>query len=224
MALFDDSFLTGGQVQPRAGKWVNEDVFVFLQGDGLPADVTTVRYIGIGQQGIFCAEDQPPDFPHYHCFHAAAYREGHAGEPGESAGTWLLWMATQPFEAQDRQVSVGVDREFSPTPAPSCAEADQGSEAPAAGGSLTVEALEWRFTPARLNVGVGEEVMIEVTNAGTQLHTFTIASLGIDSGPIAPGEGRTVVLQASEAPGAHELICTFPDHAEAGMVGELVIG
>src|SRR5439155_1595656 len=66
MALFDDNFLTGGQAQPRAGKWVNENVFVFLQGDKAPAEATTVRYVGIGVKGVFCQETQPTtDFPHY---------------------------------------------------------------------------------------------------------------------------------------------------------------
>jgi hypothetical protein len=116
-ALFSDPTLTGGQVPPRLGSWVNEGNFIFLQLDDLEAP-TAVRYFGVGSIGMFCAETQPsPDFTHYHRFHAPAYREGHGGEPGEEDGFWLLWIAADTFETRDgRQIVPGVDREFSPTP------------------------------------------------------------------------------------------------------------
>ena len=85
-ALFADPTLTGGQVPPRLGKWVNADNFIFVQLDDLEAP-TAVRYFGVGSVGTFCAETQPStDFTHYHRFHAPEYREGHAGDPGEEDG------------------------------------------------------------------------------------------------------------------------------------------
>jgi plastocyanin len=224
MSLFGDSFLTGGQSEPRAGRWVNDEVFMFLQGDEAPNESTTVRYIGIGANGVFCAETQPSsDFTHYHRVHAAAYREGHAGDPGVDEGYWLLWVATQPFEAQDRQVGVGVDRDFSPTPPPACGEVPQPSPS-ALGQTTSVEATEWRFTPAELSVPTGQPLRIQVTNTGTQLHTFTIPARQIDTGPLDPGDTMTVTIGAGVRATTQDFLCTFAGHAEAGMMGQLVVG
>jgi plastocyanin len=227
MGLFNDSFLTGGQAQPRAGKWVNENVFIFLQGDMAPAEATSVRYLGIGVKGVFCAETQPStDFPHYHRVHAAEYREGHAGPPGEQNGYWLLWVATQSFETRDgRQVNPGVDREFSPTPPPTC-----GAETPATPvtqsvqpTALAVRATEWRFVPSTLTVRTDQDTEIDVTNGGTQLHTFTIPELHVDTGPLQPGETEDLRFTAPAKPGSYDFICTFPGHEEAGMIGTLAV-
>lgn len=122
MDFFDDKVLLGGQNPPRLSKWLNEDVALFIQPDSIdPAKATTIRYAGLYQRGTFCKSKQPhPDFTHYHRLAAAQYAEGHGGQPGESAGFWLIWMAAQTFEAQGRTVRPGVDRQFSPTPPPDC--------------------------------------------------------------------------------------------------------
>jgi hypothetical protein len=120
-ALFNDNPLTGGQVAPRAHKWVNEKVSIFLQFDNpKPAEATTLRYIGIGVSGDFCKSKQPHvDFPHFHKFDAPTYSEGHGRNPGEQ-GIWLLWVATDEFDLRGRKVRPGVDREFAPLKVPDC--------------------------------------------------------------------------------------------------------
>lgn len=120
--LFADQPLTGGQVAPRAYKWVNDDVSIFLQFDDPdPAKATAVRYVGISVRGEFCKAKQPsPDFPHFHRVNAADYAKGHGQAPGDR-GYWLLWVAADSFTLQDgRKVTPGVDREFAPTPPPDC--------------------------------------------------------------------------------------------------------
>jgi plastocyanin len=222
-ALFDDPTLTGGQVPPRLGKWVNAATFVFVQLDDLAAP-TAVRYVGVGTIGTFCAETQPStDFTHYHRFHAPEYREGHAGEPGEEDGFWLLWLAADTFEARDgRQIVPGVDRAFSPTPPPVC---DEGAPAsPVAGvAPLSVTTREWRFEPASLHLEAGQAITLSVTNTGGQLHTFTVPQLGLDTGPLAPGATGQLAVSGPADHGRYEVLCTFPGHAEAGMVGTLVV-
>lgn len=120
--LFDDEVLIGGQEPPRLSLWLNESAAMFVQFDQRdPAAAGTIRNIGIYLVGTFCDSAQPPDFPHYHRYSAAEYSAGHGGSPGETSGYWLAWMATQPFAAGDgRQVQPGIDREFSPTPPPTC--------------------------------------------------------------------------------------------------------
>jgi hypothetical protein len=46
-------------------------------------------------------------------------REGHGHEAGDE-GYWLMWVAANNLDVLGRQVSPGVDRDFSPTPPPKC--------------------------------------------------------------------------------------------------------
>jgi plastocyanin len=222
-SLFNDPTLTGGQVPPRLGKWVNEDNFIFVQLDDLAAP-TAVRYFGVGNIGEFCAEGQPStDFTHYHRFHAPEYREGHAGDPGEEDGFWLLWIAADSFEARDgRQIVPGVDREFSPTPPPLCGDG-VATPASASTASLAVTTTEWRFDPATLHLRAGQSLTLSVTNTGAELHTFTVPKLGIDTGPLQPGATRELAFTAPPDRGRYDALCTFAGHAEAGMIGSLVV-
>jgi plastocyanin len=121
-AEFGDDVLTGGQVAPRISRWVNENVFVFLQFDNPdPAQATAIRYVGIGVKSVFCAETQPDtSFTHFHKYDAPEYAEGHGSEAGDQ-GYWLTWAATDTFDTREgRHVTPGIDYEFSPTPPPSC--------------------------------------------------------------------------------------------------------
>jgi hypothetical protein len=121
VTVFDDQPFQGGQISPRIAKWVNEDVFLFVQFDKpSPSNATALNYIGIGKRGIFCESDRPgPEFVHFHKWNATSYREGHGHEAGDE-GYWLMWVATNDINVQERQVSPGVDWDFSPTPPPKC--------------------------------------------------------------------------------------------------------
>jgi len=121
-AQFQDQPLTGGQHAPRRYRWVNDKVLIFLQFDNPdPGKAAALRYVGIAVTGRFCKSAQPTqDFPHFHRTDAPDYAHGHGGPPG-TAGYWLLWVAADTFSTHDgRQVTPGVDRQLSPTPAPDC--------------------------------------------------------------------------------------------------------
>jgi hypothetical protein len=123
--LFADNVFLGGQVPPRMYRWVNPDTSIFVQFDRPTAHgATTIRYVGIGVRGTFCAETQPRGpaggFTHFHRLEAPVYAQGHGGPPG-AQGYWLTWVATDDFESSDkREIHPGVDYQFSPTPPPSC--------------------------------------------------------------------------------------------------------
>jgi hypothetical protein len=121
VTVFDDQPFQGGQISPRMAKWVNEDVFLFIQFDKpSPSNATALNYIGIGKRGIFCESDKPsPDFVHFHKWNATSYGEGHGRDAGDE-GYWLMWVATNDIDVQGRQVSPGVDREFAPLTPPKC--------------------------------------------------------------------------------------------------------
>ncbi len=124
-SLVTDPILTGGQVAPRNYGWVNNDDAIFLQFNAGnpsaanpkfdPATATSLRYLGLAARGEFCKSNIPgesthaDDFPHFHRYEAPAYAEGHGGPP-HAKGIWLLWIATDTFEAQNREVKPGVDR------------------------------------------------------------------------------------------------------------------
>jgi len=119
-SVFTENPLQGGQVPPRMYRTLNHQVLAFVQFDHNAADkATELRYIGIAEKSKFCASTQPTrDFTHFHDLIAPAYAQGHGGAPG-TIGFWGTWVAAESFESQGRQVSPGVDREFSPTPPPS---------------------------------------------------------------------------------------------------------
>jgi hypothetical protein len=119
--IYGDNPLDGGQVAPRVSKWVNEDVWIFLQfNNTVPANAGQLRYMGLGLSSTFCSATQPhTDFRHFHRTTAAAYAQGHGGDPGVT-GFWLLFIAAMEFDSGPRHLTPGVDREFSPTAPPTC--------------------------------------------------------------------------------------------------------
>jgi plastocyanin len=154
-AEFADEVLIGGQVAPRISRWVNENVFIFLQLDNPDlAQATAIRYVGIGVKGVFCAETQPDrSFTHFHKYDVPEYAEGHGSQPGDQ-GYWLTWVATDTFDTRDgRHVVPGVNYEFSPTPPPDC-----GSDIP-----------EVNFSPEGADALTQEEIgsLMALFNDGT---------------------------------------------------------
>ena len=222
-ALFADPTLTGGQIPPRLGKWVNADNFIFVQLDDLAAP-TAVRYFGVGSVGSLlrgnAAVDRLhplPPLPRRRVSGRACRRTGRGGRllapldrrryvrgarwPADHAGGRPR-VLTHPATGL-REVAI-------PSPAASSA-------------SVAVIAREWFFEPTSLHVRAGQPVALSVTNAGEQLHTFTVPNLGIDTGPLQPGATENLIFTAPAERGTYEVLCTFPGHEEAGMIGSLVV-
>lgn len=83
--------------------------------------------------------------------------------------------------------------------------------------------LDGERTPASeivLTVAPGDT--IDVQNTGASLHDFVVDDLGIAVAAPA-GETVTVTIPADAAPGEYQFYCSVPGHAQAGMVGTLVI-
>jgi len=118
-SVFPENPLQGGQVAPRAYRTLNDQVLAFLQFDkNSAAHAKELRYFGIFKKSVYCRSTQPSaDFTHFHDLVAPTYAQGHGGPPS-TVGFWGTWIAAEPFESQGRQIAPGVDRKFSPTPAP----------------------------------------------------------------------------------------------------------
>lgn len=88
--------------------------------------------------------------------------------------------------------------------------------------AVTVEASEYSFKPARIQVPKGAKVTIRLVNRGKEKHEWEIEALGRELGPIAPGASAEMSFVA-EKPGTYPIVCDLKDHESRGMKGTLVI-
>jgi len=87
---------------------------------------------------------------------------------------------------------------------------------------LVVTARSVAFTPADLRVRAGETVLLEFTNDDPVFHDWEVAGLAnVDAGA-RPGQTQRIRFTIDE-PGTYVVECTVEGHAEAGMVGSLVV-
>jgi len=88
---------------------------------------------------------------------------------------------------------------------------------------VAVTLSEYSFEPNRVSIARAQKTAIKLTNKGTVDHFFRVPQLNVTSPAVAPG--KTVVLELAVPRGGAPLriVCTVPGHAEAGMVGELVV-
>ena len=88
-----------------------------------------------------------------------------------------------------------------------------------AGGPVNVTMADFSYNPATLNVTVGRAVTVNLTNAGTQPHSFTI-DVVVDSGQLAAGATGRATFTPAQA-GTLTFYCTV--HGRATMSGQLTV-
>lgn len=94
--------------------------------------------------------------------------------------------------------------------------------APIAGApTVEVEATEFAFQPDQVVVDADETVNLTLVNNGSLTHDLTIPELDIHL-VARPGQTNSTALSPTD-PGEYQMLCTIPGHAEAGMVGLIVI-
>jgi plastocyanin len=93
-----------------------------------------------------------------------------------------------------------------------CGGSDDEPPAAEASGAATVAVADNSFSPATIDVAVGDTVTFE--NEGAIAHTVT--GDGFDSGSMAPG--ATFAFEASEA-GSFSYVCSF----HPGMQGTIEV-
>jgi plastocyanin len=87
------------------------------------------------------------------------------------------------------------------------------------GDEIKVEVNSFYFEPTVLQGTAGAQVTIELDNASTTLHNFTLEDQGIDQ-DIQAGEDQTVTVTFPST-GFLEFFCKY--HRASGMVGELIV-
>ena len=95
----------------------------------------------------------------------------------------------------------------------------------ATNGKATIQAtdtLKWQ--PNTITVTPGEKVTLQVKNSGNTAHAFYSPALGVTTAtPVPTGKTTPVTFTAPSKAGTYQFWCNIPGHAEAGMVGEVVV-
>ena len=87
---------------------------------------------------------------------------------------------------------------------------------------VPVDARDVRFAPDDIRVPADAWVVIELRNEDSIFHDLEVEGLAnVDVG--ARGGQTSSVRVRLDEPGRYRFICTVPGHAEAGMVGTLVV-
>ncbi len=87
---------------------------------------------------------------------------------------------------------------------------------------LAVTASNMRFVPANLDVTAGEWVVLEFTNTDSVVHDWMVEGVPNLDVPARPGQTARLRF-VLDTPGTYRVMCSIPGHAEAGMVGTLVV-
>lgn len=76
--------------------------------------------------------------------------------------------------------------------------------------------------PADVRVSAGEFVVVDLVNDDPIFHDWRVEGLAnVDAGA-RPGQTQHLRVRI-DTPGTYRIVCTVPGHAEAGMVGTLVV-
>jgi uncharacterized cupredoxin-like copper-binding protein len=102
--------------------------------------------------------------------------------------------------------------------------------------TITVQMDEYKYTPARIELHVGQPYVFHVTNTGGKQHDlnakafFAAVTLAPASVPLVHGGGVELDQGASAdiaftptKPGTYEMHCTEPLHSMLGMHGQIVV-
>lgn len=83
--------------------------------------------------------------------------------------------------------------------------------------ALEVSAVDNSFDPSTLSAAAGSEVTVEVTNDGSNPHTFTIDDLEVDTGSIAGGGSASATFTMPDS--SVDFYCAI--HGESTMSGTI---
>jgi Cu+-exporting ATPase len=87
---------------------------------------------------------------------------------------------------------------------------------------VEVTARDIRFEPASVTVTAGEWVVLEFSNEDPVVHDWMVEGVPNLDVPARPGQ-RAKLRFVLDEPGTYMVMCSIAGHAEAGMVGELVV-
>jgi P-type Cu+ transporter len=88
--------------------------------------------------------------------------------------------------------------------------------------AITVVARDLAFAPADLRIAAGRTAILTFRNDGSTFHDWEVEGMAnVDAGA-RPGQTQRIRFTIDH-PGTYRIRCSVPGHAEAGMVGTLVV-
>ncbi len=100
---------------------------------------------------------------------------------------------------------------------------DDNSGAAAASGPTSIDVSLSEFKIEGDLTATPGDVILNVTNNGTQDHTLAVREVGVETPLLASGKSASLDV-GTLAAGTYEVYCTVSGHAEAGMTTSLVVG
>lgn len=136
--------------------------------------------------------------------------------------------ASDEVEPTVTRVDVAYTPAASPVPeaTPGAATPGGTDATPVGGGgdlATTVELnmVDIAFEPTELTIPANTDVTMNLTNSGNLPHAFQLEDGSVESSELASGESETLTLNLPA--GEYPFICPVPGHADAGMVGILIV-
>lgn len=100
--------------------------------------------------------------------------------------------------------------------------------------TLDVSMVEFEFDPTTFVVPAGEEITLNLSNAGSVEHEFALLNAGTQieaeadfeesmvyfEAELEPGDSGTFTFTAPDE-GSYQVVCVIPGHFTAGMEGQL---
>ena len=117
-------------------------------------------------------------------------------------------------------MSTAAQTQSIPAAADGVIAADRAIDASAV--SVEVRASNVRFAPADITVPAGRFVVVRFTNDDPIFHDWMVEGVAnVDAGA-RPGQTQRIRFRL-DTPGTYEIMCSVEGHAEAGMVGRLIV-
>ena len=92
----------------------------------------------------------------------------------------------------------------------------------AADRTVTIQATEFAFKPATIEVDPGETARLKLVNNGNLSHNLHLRGVGTKTGTIQAGNSDTIEFTATEA-ATVRFFCNVPGHEQAGMTGRMQV-
>lgn len=98
-----------------------------------------------------------------------------------------------------------------------------GSNSTGGGGTTVKAEAGYKFNPSTVNVEAGKDVELKLDNVDSIAHDLKIEGVAGAAIPETAAKKSATVKFKAPAAGTYKIICDLPGHAEAGMVGQLVV-
>ncbi|MGB3305913.1 MAG: PQQ-binding-like beta-propeller repeat protein [Thermomicrobiales bacterium] len=125
-------------------------------------------------------------------------------------------------EPQAELIALKIGGEVQAQPESAGTPAEEGASPAAASDGVEIAAVDIAFEPKELSIAADTPVTVTVTNKGVLQHDFVVIDQDLGT-PLLNG-GDTATVEINLPAGEYPFHCSVPGHAEAGMVGKLIVG